>query len=423
MRRFALPAIVLLGLLLRILYAAAIYEPTLAVYHGGDYELYRIGAEILSRGDFSFTNDVFLLRPPFFPLLMAALDLQPLLILAINILLSSGIIALTYALTRKLGPMKNAEAAALLSALLVALDPASIRYSALLLAEPLANLSFAIILICLLALRRAASRPGLCLWSALAGAAIALSALARPAAELLWIPFALWIFLVRADRRLISAGIFTLAAAIGTGGWRLHNANTFGHSAYTTLGNWNLLYKRAASVLHHGADLPIEDTLVELARRVEAKLGNALDGVDINRPHHHYVGSPQLQSAMTEVATDIFRAYPLEYIATTLAGLYRQLLDTLGPLRLPGIGWSLALLAAAAFGLLLWLGEKRWGDIAIIALPCAWYLLGSLVYCTACSSGRDRATVMPLLAIMAAHGILHLINRRRAASANPAGPA
>ena len=87
----------------------------------------------------------------------------------------------------------------------------------------------------------------------------------------------------------------------------------------------------------------------------------------------------------------MFRAYPLWYVLTFLVGLYRQLFETSGPLLLPGIFWSIALLSASGYGLLQLLREKRWGDALFILLPCAYFLLGSLVYCTACSSGRDRA--------------------------------
>lgn len=98
----ALLAIVMLGLLLRIVYVAAIYQPGLAAYHGGDYKQYQQAAEPMARGDFSFSNDVYLSRPPLFPLLMAALNLNTTLILAANILLSSGIIALSYVIARQL---------------------------------------------------------------------------------------------------------------------------------------------------------------------------------------------------------------------------------------------------------------------------------------------------------------------------------
>ena len=412
--------IILLGLILRIGYVVATYEPSLSAYFSDDFVLYRQGAEAILRGDLSFTQDTFLLRPPLFPLMIAALDLRPPLILFANILLSTGIIFLTYLIGRQLELPPKAAA---LAAIIVALDPSSIRYSAVLLAEPLANLTLALALLSTYKLSRVRTIRSIWLWSLLAGFAIALSALARPAANLLWIPLAPWLLFARRDRRMIAACALVLFALIGTGAWRLHNAETFGHTGYTTLGNWNLLYKRAASVLHHGMGQDIDEALAELARRVEAELGNDSRSIDAAKRHEHYTGTPQLQSAMSKVATDVFATYPLWYLLTFLVGLYRQLFQTVGPLSAPGMAWSAALLLASSYGLWLMLRAKRWRDCAFLLLPCAFFLLGSLVFCTACSAGRDRATVLPLLAVMAAYGVAHLLNRRRARSACPSPPA
>ena len=372
------------------------------------------------RGDLSFSQDTFLLRPPLFPLMVAALGKQPVLILSANIVISTIIISLTYIIGLQLN---LSQKAALLAAGIVAVDPSSIRYCAVLLAEPLANLTFALALVSTLALRRARTSRSIWLWGLFAGGSIALSAFAKPASNLLWIPLALWIFCARQDRRTIATIALVFFAVVGTGSWRLHNATTFGHGSFTTLGNWNLLYKRAASVLHHGQQQSIDDALADLARRVEARLGNDIMNIDATRRYHHYTGSPQLQAVMTEVASDVFRTYPLYYLLTFLVGFYRQLFQTAGSLSLHGIAWSVALLLASSFGLLQILREKRWGDAALLLLPCAYFLLGALVYCTACSSGRDRATVLPLLAIMAAHGVMHYLNRRTRASASPSPPA
>ena len=100
-RRSTLALIFLIGLALRIGYAIAIYEPSLVVYHGGDYELYSVGAEDILRGDLAFKHDLYLMRPPLFPLLIALLNMQPAAILAVNILLSSLVIPLTFVLARQ----------------------------------------------------------------------------------------------------------------------------------------------------------------------------------------------------------------------------------------------------------------------------------------------------------------------------------
>ena len=65
--RFALPAIILLGLALRIAYTASIYGPSLNLDYPGDYWDYHIAAKQILAGDTAFTHRVFLLRPRFIP--------------------------------------------------------------------------------------------------------------------------------------------------------------------------------------------------------------------------------------------------------------------------------------------------------------------------------------------------------------------
>ena len=66
MARRKLLAIIVFGFILRIGYAVAIYEPSLLPYHGGEIELYLIGAKDILSGDLAFTSDVYLIRPPAF---------------------------------------------------------------------------------------------------------------------------------------------------------------------------------------------------------------------------------------------------------------------------------------------------------------------------------------------------------------------
>lgn len=188
--RLALLAVVLLGLLLRIAYAAAIYEPSLLAYGLDDYILYRVGAELIAQGDLSFSHDLFLLRPPLFPLLVAALQLNDFAVIAANILFGTSVIPLTYMLARmlRLSPQRS-----LLPAFLVALDLTSIKHAGVLLAEPLANVLLACAFVCVLATRDSQQGKTAILWGWLTGGCIILSAFARPAAYMLWLPMALWL--------------------------------------------------------------------------------------------------------------------------------------------------------------------------------------------------------------------------------------
>ena len=415
-----LAAIFLIGLALRIGYAIVIYEPSLVIYHGGDYALYRVGAEEILRGDLAFTNNLYLLRPPLFPLLIALLRLQPATILAVNILLSSLVIPLAFILARKL---QMPERLALLAALIVALDPTSIKYAGVLVAEPLANCFLACAFVSAMALKNVETPKRIAALGLITGGLIALSSLARPASYLLWIPLAIWIAWARQRWRLVAASTLVLAGLLGTGLWISHNAVTYGHWTFSTIGNYNLLYYRAASVLYQATGNDIDDVYAELARRVEARLGNDTEHISARKRHEHYTRSPELQSAMTEVAIGVFRDHSLHYLLTIPPGLYRMLIPVSGLLLAPGLVWNLALAAGAAYGLWRLACEKRWDTLMFLALPTAYFLVGTILVQTSGIDTRARVMVTPLLAIMAAHGIMRMLNRRRAASASPSPPA
>ncbi len=410
--------IILLGLILRIGYAVAIYEPSLLPYHRGDYDLYHILAEDILRGDLAFQNSGYLLRPPLFPLLGAALGLQPLLIITVNILLATCVIPVTYLLANQ---FDLSEKLALLSAMIVALDPTSVIYSGVLLAEPLANLLLALSFVTLIKVRQAEKRSAILSWGFLSGIFVMLSAFTRPAAYLLWLPMALWAGFVRrtvGGGQILATGAFVLPAMLGVGLWTQHNAIHFSNSSFTTIGTYNLLYYRAASVLYQATGQEIDAVYAELARRVEARLGNNTANISASKRHEHYTGSPQLQNAMTEVAIGIFRDYPLHYALTISVGLYRMLLRVSGVLVWPGLIWNVALLLAASIGLNNLRLQRDWSTGAFLCLPCLYFLLGTLLVQTSGIDTRARVMFTPLLAIMAAYGVEHMLNRRRAASAS-----
>ena len=131
MRRRRLLWIIGLGLILRIAFALAIYEPSLLSYHYGDFTEYQNAARLILHGDLTFSDPVFLIRPPLFPVLMSLLGMQPIAILAVNIVLATCVIPLTYALARQFKLSRNL---ALLAAAVVAIDPTSVKYSGVLLA-------------------------------------------------------------------------------------------------------------------------------------------------------------------------------------------------------------------------------------------------------------------------------------------------
>ncbi len=421
MRRFGLPAIILLGLVLRVGYALAVYEPSLVIYHQGDYELYRLGGQEILAGDLAFSHNLYQMRPPLFPLLVALLNLDPLWILAVNICLATAIIPLAYALARQFDLQ---EKPALLCALIVALDPTSVKYSGVLLPEPLANVLLALAYVAIMKLAKARQPTVTIGWGLLSGLMIALSALTRPAAYLLWIPMALWAVIARRGRRgILAACALAAPAALGFGFWTQHNAHYFDNSSYTTVGAWNMVYARAASVLYQASGDDIETIYTELARRVETALGNNAAEVTARWRHRHYTGPSLQQDAMTEVAADVFREHPLHYLLTIPVGMYRMLLQVHGALFTLGLAWNVALLLAAAYGLKETLLRRAWMEVLFLLLPSAYFVTGTLLVCTSCTDTRARIMLSPLLAVMAAYGAMRWLKHRKARSASPSRPA
>ena len=418
MMRFGLIILTALGLLLRIGYALSLYDPSLLNYYLDDYTSYRMAAEDILQGDLAFTNGLYLKRPPLFSLLVAALGIQPGLVIAVNILLGTGIIPLTYVLARQL---RLSHSLALLAALIVAIDPTSVRYSSVLLAEPLANLLLAIAFVSIMALKQAGRARAVVMWGLLGGAAIALSALTRPAAYLLWIPMAVWVVFARRQWRVLAGCSLAVLALSGMLAWQQHNAAVFDNRTYSTAGTFQLLYVRAASVLHQATGDEIDDVYAILARRVEERLGNEVQGITANWRHRHLASTAQMQSVMTEVALEVFYEYPLYYLLTIPVGLYRTLVEVS---RMPvwlSIGWNVPFLLAAAYGLWHLVRQRRFADAAFLFLPSAYFLTGTLLVATASIDTRARVMAAPLLAVLAAYAALRWMSRADGAAGDGDG--
>lgn len=418
MQRLVIVAIVLIGLALRIVYANTVSD----IQGRLDYPEYEFAAAEVQRGDFTFSSKIFQLRPPVFPVLLAALEQHKPSIRLVNILISLMIIPLTYALARQLSLPQNM---ALVAATIVALDPTSVKYAGSLLAEPLASLTLAIAYIALAALRSARNRPAIVMLGALAGLCILLSALTRPSAYLFWIPMALWLVYARrsTEARLLAALALVLPAALGVGLWKYHNAVHYDNSSFTSVGAFNLLHHRAASVLYQATVKDIRAVHLDLVTRVESRLGNDTAGLTSYDHWNHRTGSAEQQSVMTEVALEVFLTYPLHYLLTLPVGLLRLLVEVAQWPWWIAVGWNTAMLVLSAVGLWRLLLKKRWSTMALLLLPCLYFVGGTLIVQTSSIDTRARVMVTPLLAIMAAHGILHLLNRRKAASASPSPPA
>ena len=419
----ALLMIVFFGLLLRIVHTHILYGPTYQDHYDDDFTEYRIAAWEIINGDYSFSNSVYLIRPPLFPLLAAALGPRSFRVIPINLIIGTLIIPLTYVLARQ---FQLPKWACLLAAAIVACDPTSIRYSGVLLAEPLANIFLAASFVSLIALSRAESRTKTVFFGMLAGCLIALSSLTRPAAYLLWIPMAGWIYFARRRSmyRALAVVAFAASAAIPIGLWKHHNLVHFGNSNFSTIGSYNLLYFRANYVLFWiNGRQDYDDGFIRLARHVQDRLGFDSDKVDVHWHGRHRAATNDVEKALIAIALEIFLQYPLEYMLTIPVGLYHTLFEVTKWPRWVGFAWNIPLLLAAMYGTWFVLRARRWVDAIFLVLPCIYFVAGTLLVQVHWIDTRARVMVTPLLAIMAAYGIIHLLNRRRAASASPSPPA
>lgn len=386
------------ALILRLLYAGWMWSDDLRAFDGGDYRLYEIGAEDWLRTR-AFENSLFLVRPPGFSLLIALLGLRAEVVLLTNAALGALTASLCIPLARqfRLGWGESLMAGALMAA-----EPVSIVYSAYLGAEPLANLLLLLALILFIAAMRA-DRHAAIPWAVAAAACLVASALVRPAAYLLWLILTGWALLhFRARWRAIVS--YSIVCVLGIGAWMAHNGSVFGNPTFSTIGIYNLLYYRAASVESLGSGAAIEDTYTELSRRVELRLGRDAAGVNPGTRHGHYAATASLQSAMQAIAVDVFLAYPVVYLLTIPLGLFRTLILLHSPviwLQVVAGAVNIALLALAALGMWRrWRGERALFWLALVV--CAYFIGGTLLVQTSGIDTRARTMLTPLLVTAAA---------------------
>ena len=117
---------------------------------------------------------------------------------------------------------------------------------------------------------------------------------------------------------------------------------------------------------------------------------------------------------MRDVALEVIRAHPLEFVLVALLSLYQSLVELRGALSAIGAVWNAGLLLAAAMGWWRLLRRPRWMEALFLLLPCLYFIGGTSLVCTTCMDSRARVMITPLLAVMAAYGIARLLSWRRA---------
>jgi len=413
-RRLLLLAVFALAVAVRLALIAIQYTDDLAHFQSGDYTLYRIGGEhICAQGDTS--NSLFLLRPPLFPLAVCALGVDDRAVLLANAIIGAALAPLTVILARQLrmGPRP-----ALAAGLVVALDPASVAYSAWLGAEPLANVTLMVMIVALLHGALSAHGWRAPAWGAVAGIALVLSVLARPAPYLIWTGLSVWLMV--AYRRWAVVAAYALVSLAGIGGWIAHNAVEFDNPTVSSVSAYSMLYYRAASVENWATDDDMATIYTNLARRVEERLGHDTSRVDRMTRHTHYSGPATLTNAMTATALETFTNHPAQYILTIPIGLgrmygYSNILP--GWLVAFEIPWNGLLLVGTAGGLWLAFRRRDWLLFWAVLLFVGYFTVGTIVAQTSGLDTRMRTMLAPFMAAAAVYGADRWVARRRSSGA------
>jgi 4-amino-4-deoxy-L-arabinose transferase-like glycosyltransferase len=195
-------------------------------------------------------------------------------VIVVQILISVGAIALTYYVAQLLwGPRPGA---ALISALLFALDFTSFLYSQLLLTETLFTFLLLLVIVASMRLISGASNKK---WAPLLGIFLALSALVRPVSYYLVIPIlvgslahgraANW----RWKRILATLLLIGLPWLALVGGWQLRNYRATGSPEFSHVKSINLLYYRGADIIAQRDGI----TLGEAQQKITDSLSNTED--------------------------------------------------------------------------------------------------------------------------------------------------
>ena len=403
--------IFLLALAFRCGLGALRYSDDFKNFENGDYALYFIGGDYF-RSSHDFRNSLFLVRPPAYPVLISLLNNDNRLILATDILAGALVAPVTYFLALQLGLNVSFS---LLAALIVAVDPASIAYSAFLGPEPVTNLLLALAITALLYAVRAVRQVRALVWGVASGLLLALASLSRPASYLLWIPLGLWL-LVTQRKRWPAILVFVLINALALLGWTAHNGDVFGNPAFSTTGPYTMLYYHAAAIEHYVSGKTSAEVFTDINRRIETRLGRDTANVDSGTNQGYLAATIDIQNAETAEALAIFKAYPLLTLATFPLGFVRMFAYTQTLprwLSVIDIPFNLALLLGSAVGLGLAFRRKQWVLFWSVLLICAYFTAGILLVKTTALDTRERSMLTPFMAAACAYAVAALSQRRR----------
>jgi 4-amino-4-deoxy-L-arabinose transferase-like glycosyltransferase len=349
-------------------------------------------------GDSGHWFDRGLLRTPVYPFVLRAIfdvfGRHYVAVVAINAVIGTATVFLAYRLARLLLP----EGYALGAAFLVAIDPASIVFSNLMLTETLfAFLLTATLLLLVLSLEREQAWP-----AAAAGLILGAAILTRPVAE--YLPLVVALVLLSTRRRLaaVLAAAFVLGAVIPAGAWAIRNHAKTGVTTISTIDGHNMLDYRARGALVESGWSPTRARAyiaAELAKRT--------------RPGEN---AARISKAQLSLGVHILLRHPAGAFESWGRGEAKLLV---GPAKIETATLLTGREQVRGTWLHALIGLSAAITIAVLALAVAgvasarslglWILIGAAAYLIVVSGGpeaysRFRVPVMPVLAVLAAAG-------------------
>jgi 4-amino-4-deoxy-L-arabinose transferase-like glycosyltransferase len=384
-----------------------------------------IASHIARKWDYSYW--LLASRSPLFPTMLAVISALG------GSLVHAGIIQVIIgALTALLGyrlalRLTSGPGAALIAGLIMAVDLASVAYSASLLSEPLFNLLLVAGMLNLIIYLQNGTWPH----TLLAGILLALATLARPTTLYFWLALVVvYILLGRRWRRgYAMLAVPCLAASLG---WCAHNYAQNGIFTFSTGSTFNLLFLRALSAEHLATGREVGELHREYVAEIETRLGHPLEAEQVDEDAfwgYLVQEDPRENRIMRQMAIERYLRYPLTYLAATPIGLARMYGLTLYLPRMHALEvvYHIALYGAAGFGVILAWREVRprlkfkppslieslrglrddrtWVRLVVCGLWIVYFTAITLVSQTSAMDTRMRTPVTVPLAILAAEGL------------------
>ena len=388
----ALAAAVRLGVLLSIPWPGGFSHPP----DSDEYD--RLGRNLVEQRRFSLAESPpwpdDLTRTPVYPLFVATCYAvagpNPAVVAGAQLVLGVGGCLLAY----WTGAMLFGRRAAVVAAVLLALDPLSARYAALLLSETLFTTLFLAGLLLTAVHHR---RPGVKVACGI-GVCLGLAILCRPIAVFWPLVVAAWMAgsarRVRSWRPVWHASLVVAIAAVFTGVWVIRNHAVGGLPVLSTVPGINLYYQRAAAVLAQREGISDTEARQRLADRLQEEVERKALG-----PQEEY-------RLMEERGWEIIGSDGPGYLRASWDGFIRMMSTQDSPPsfddspRLSGwveAAYLLLLYTLAGVGSFRALFRSDWAGVVVLLLAVAYFvaLSGPEAY------ARFRVPLMPLIALLA----------------------